>query len=108
MTYPTEQCEAWLRADLEAAERAVAEVVTATISDNAFSACVSLAFNIGGHAFTDSTLCRMINALDLAGAANQFLRWNRQAGEVLPGLTRRREAERALFMTPDATDAAAA
>ena len=99
VTYPTEQCEVWLRADLAAAEGAVAEAVTATIGDNAFSACVSLACNIGGHAFAGSTLCKMLNALDFAGAANQFLRWNRPAGEVLPGLTRRREAERVLFLT---------
>ncbi len=101
VTYPVEQCEAWLRADLAEAERAVNDAVTAALSDNAFAACVSLAFNIGGQAFSSSTLCRMLNALDFAGAADQFLRWNRQAGTVLPGLTRRREAERALFLTPD-------
>lgn len=36
---------------------------------------------------------------DYAGAADEFLRWNKAGGKVLNGLTRRREAERALFLS---------
>jgi lysozyme len=106
VTYSAEQCEAWLRTDLAEAEAAVAEAITAPVGDNAFAACVSLAFNIGGQGFAGSTLARMVNALDFTGAADQFLRWNRQAGAVVPGLTRRREAERALFLSPDISSGA--
>jgi lysozyme len=51
--------------------------------------------------FASSTLVRMLNAGETAGAADQFLRWNHTNGQVLEGLTRRREAQRSLFLMPD-------
>jgi len=48
-----------------------------------------------------STLLRMVNAGDFLGAADQFLRWNKAGGKVLPGLVLRREAERQLFLKED-------
>ncbi|MCD9436513.1 lysozyme, partial [Klebsiella pneumoniae] len=46
-----------------------------------------------------STLLKKLNAGDIKGAADEFLRWNKSGGKVLNGLTRRREAERALFLS---------
>ncbi|MCO1396428.1 lysozyme [Burkholderia cenocepacia] len=46
-----------------------------------------------------STLLRHLNIGDYPGAAEQFLAWNRAGGVVLPGLVRRRAAERDLFLT---------
>lgn len=46
-----------------------------------------------------STLLRHLNIGDTSGAADQFLVWNRAGGVVLPGLVRRRAAERDLFLT---------
>ena len=63
-----------------------------------FDAMVSLAYNIGLSAFGGSTLLRKHNAGDYAGAANEFLRWNRAGGRVMAGLTRRREAERRMYL----------
>ncbi|EAV3903921.1 lysozyme [Salmonella enterica] len=46
-----------------------------------------------------------INALahatngDYDGAANEFLKWDHASGQVVPGLTRRRSAERCLFLS---------
>lgn len=68
-------------------------------SDNQFAAMVSLAFNIGMAAFSRSTLLRKHNGGDYRGAADEFLRWNRAAGRVMRGLTRRREAERELYLS---------
>lgn len=68
---------------------------------NQFGAMTSLAYNVGPGAFKGSTLLRKFNAGDVAGAADEFLKWNKAGGRVLAGLTRRREAERALFLTPD-------
>lgn len=45
-----------------------------------------------------STLLRRLNAGDKQGAADAFLSWNRSGGKALPGLTKRRAAERALFL----------
>ena len=62
-----------------------------------FDAMVSLAYNIGLGNFRRSTLLRKHNAGDHAGAAREFIRWNRAAGRVMRGLTRRRKAEAALY-----------
>ena len=62
------------------------------------AALLSLAYNIGASALRSSTLLRKFNAGDRQGAADQFLRWNKAQGKVLPGLTARRQRERALFL----------
>ena len=43
---------------------------------------------------------KLLNASDRKGAADQFLRWNKAGGQVLSGLTKRRQAEKALFEEP--------
>jgi hypothetical protein len=96
-----QQADRYLAHDLQEFERAVAAMVTVPVTSNQFSALVSLAYNIGISALRGSTLLRLLNAGDYAGAANQFLRWNRGGGRVLPGLVKRRAAERDLFLTPD-------
>jgi len=98
-TCTQEEADAWLLEDLAAAEDCVNHAVTASITDNEFSACVSLAYNIGCHAFENSTLVHLLNQSDYNGAQEQFGRWNKQAGKPLAGLTRRRAAEAALFET---------
>jgi lysozyme len=62
-----------------------------------FDALVSLAYNIGLGAFEESTLLRLHRDGNRGGAAAQFARWNRQAGTILTGLTRRRAAEAAHY-----------
>jgi lysozyme len=39
------------------------------------------------------------NRGDIEGAADEFLKWNKAGGKILAGLTRRRAAERALFLS---------
>jgi len=68
------------------------------VTQNQYDALVCWAFNIGVSAAQNSTLMKKLNSGDYSGAADQFLRWNRAGGQVLRGLTRRREAERALFL----------
>ena len=60
-----------------------------------WDAYVSWAYNVGTGAACSSTLVRKLkgNPPDYAGACRELLRWDRQAGRVLPGLTRRRQAE---------------
>lgn len=67
-----------------------------------FDALGSFAFNCGIDALDGSTLARKLRQGDVAGAAAEFPRWNKSKGVVLAGLTRRREAERLLFLTPPA------
>lgn len=62
------------------------------------AALVSFAYNVGIGALRNSTLLRLLNAGETKQAADQFLRWNRAAGKVMRGLTKRRQAERQLFL----------
>jgi lysozyme len=93
-----------LHADLLETGNAVEALTVGLYSpDPIFSALVSLAFNIGTGAFATSTLRRKLQEGDLWGASAEFSRWNkaRVGGRLvtLPGLTRRREAERQLFIS---------
>lgn len=59
---------------------------------------MSLAYNIGVSAFRGSTLLRLLNVSQYQAASDEFPRWNKAGGKVLPGLVKRRAAERALFL----------
>ena len=96
-TITQQQADDYLRRDVRRFERAVARLVTVPLTLGQFDALVSFSFNLGEGALAQSTLLRLLNAGDYAGAAAQFGRWNKAAGRVLPGLVRRRAAERALF-----------
>lgn len=95
------KAEELLRKDLRNAEQAVEQLVTVSINDNQFSALVSFAFNVGAGALEESTLLSLLNTGTKAETvAAQFLWWNKAGDEELPGLTRRRHAERSLFLEP--------
>lgn len=79
----------WVEEDLNA--------LAVPLAQHQFDALASLVFNIGRGAFAGSTLRRRLLAGDMERAANQFPRWVFANGKVLPGLTRRRAAEAALF-----------
>ena len=93
------EADARLREDLSDAEEAVERLVNVPLNPNEHAAIVSLVFNIGAGAFSHSTLLRLLNGGDRAGAARQFKRWRRGGGKVLNGLVKRRAAETALFQT---------
>jgi lysozyme len=87
-----------LRADVKTREAAVDDLVKPKLTQNQFDALVSFAFNEGVGALQNSALLKKLNAGDTKGAADEFLKWNKSNGKVLPGLVKRREAERALFL----------
>ena len=71
------------------------------LNDNEFDALVCFAYNVGWPSLRDSTLMKLLNGgADRTAVADQFLRWNKAGGKELAGLTRRRQAERSLFLTP--------
>ncbi len=98
-TITQEEAERLLKADLEKFERGVSQMVTVELSPQQFDALVSFAFNLGLGNLKTSTLLKKLNSGDYQGAADEFLRWNKAAGKVMAGLTKRREAERALFLS---------
>jgi len=102
MRITQEQADAWLVADLDNAADSVNASVTVPLTQNQFDALTDFVFNVGAGNFRASTLLRMLNNGDYQGAADQFPRWGLAAGKVMPGLVRRRRAERDLFLTPGA------
>jgi lysozyme len=103
MVCTREQAEEWLRKDVDKYLQEVSALINPKIklTQNQIDAIASLVYNIGVGNFSRSTLLRLINAGDMEGAAKQFLRWNKAGGRVVEGLTRRRQAEAELFLTPD-------
>lgn len=94
MTITLAQALDYLAADLWPVEKAVNSAIKVPMTQNQFDAMVSLAFNIGAGGFTGSTVVHKFNAHDPKGAADAFLMW-----EHPPELRKRREAERAQFLT---------
>jgi lysozyme len=91
---------ALLAATIGQYEKAVNDVGV-ELTQNEFDALVCLCYNIGAGNFFKSTLVKMLKAGDdKAEIAKQFLRWDKAGGKPLAGLTRRRNAEAELFLTP--------
>lgn len=90
-------------------EQGVNDLVKVHLTQNQFDALVSFSFNVGldidedtkAEGLGDSTLLRKLNSKDYVGAADEFLKWNKDNGKVVAGLTNRRKAERELFLMPE-------
>lgn len=93
-----EQAEEYLRHELEEKTEAIGKMVTVPLAQHEFDALASFAYNCGTEALRGSTLLKKLNAGDKAAAASEFLKWTKGGGRVLPGLERRRKAERAMFL----------
>lgn len=98
----TEQANAALNAYLREIHQELDQAIQVELSDRQLSALASISFNVGVDSIKNSTLIKKINAKDYIGAANEFLRWDKAnlSGKLvqMPGLTRRRFAERQLFL----------
>jgi lysozyme len=69
------------------------------VTQGQFDAMVSFAYNVGLGNLKKSSVLSLTNIGDKTGASNSFLDWNKAAGKVLAGLTKRREAEKALYLS---------
>lgn len=99
MRITASQAEAILRRDLTGFEAHVRSLIHVPLTQPQFDALVSWTFNLGPGNLEKSTLRRKLNMGDYQGAADQFTVWNKSNGKVLPGLVKRRAAERALFLS---------
>lgn len=91
-------CDARFKDDLDNFAAKVSELIgNAPTTQGQFDALCCLAYNIGLTALSASTLLRLHKAGDYGGANLQFGRWNKASGIPLPGLTKRRAAEAALY-----------
>ena len=92
-TITQQQAQAFLQQDLGVAEAGVNKLGL-TLTDNQFAALVSFTFNLGA-----GNLNKLVSH-GLAATADRILLFDHAGGKQLPGLTRRRQAERALYLTP--------
>lgn len=88
-----------LKANIVKFEDVVNNNIDVPLNQKQFDALVSFAYNVGVNAFRDSTLLKKLNNEDYIGAADEFLRWNKIGSKISRGLTARRVAERALFLS---------
>lgn len=95
-TATADQCAGLLSERLSEFNMGVDSCVRVPLTDARRASFVSFSYNVGTNAFCRSTLVRKLNAGDTAGACDELLKWNKAAGIPLPGLTKRRQAEREL------------
>jgi lysozyme len=100
ISWTQEQADLQLLNDATSAGNQIKKCLSLDLNDNQFSALISLVFNIGIGNFKSSTLLKALNAGGFKEAASQFLVWDKAAGRVMAGLTKRRKAEKLLFETP--------
>lgn len=93
-----EECKALLIKDLDVYANGVEQCIRVPMTDGQFIAYVSFAFNVGVGTFCKSGAARLTNAGHPKEGCDNLLKYNRAAGIVFPGLTRRRQAERAYCM----------
>ena len=94
-----EEVNAILQKDLESFVRGVLRLCPASATNQGhLDALTSFSFNVGLGNLQKSTIRMKYNRGDYDGAAEGFLDWTKAGGKVLPGLVKRRNDERALFL----------
>lgn len=92
------ECKELLLKDLDSHAAPLERCVTVPVGDSRYVALLSLAINIGPKKVCDSSIVRLLNAGQDQAACDRFLKYNTAAGIPMPGLTLRRERERALCL----------
>lgn len=98
MSITPEQATQYLADDLCKFEGYVDSYVTVPLTQNQFDALVSFCYNLGGGNLHKSDVLSLLNSGQYDQAADAILEWDHAGGRELPGLTRRRRAERDLFL----------
>lgn len=93
------EADEYLMFEVRSKTASMKSMIKVPISNNAFCALTSFCYNLGTGALAESTLLKLLNEGETSAAADQFEYWNHAGGKVLVGLTRRREAEKALFLS---------
>ena len=93
------EAEQLLDYDTDKAAKQVKSVVTVPLIDSQLNALIDFTFNLGIGNLKSSTLLKKLNAGDYIGAAEEFSKWIYSGKTVLPGLVRRREIEKQLFLS---------
>jgi lysozyme len=100
MVWTREQADETFSADMTVFSRGLdKELYGVPTTQGQYDALVSLAYNIGLANLKASSLIRYHKLGLYPKAADEFLKWDHQAGEVLEGLLKRRKAERLIYLS---------
>ena len=91
------QAERDLLEELDEFAGQVLNSVKVALTQKELDALTSWTYNLGVGNLQSSTLLKKLNSGDKNSVPSEMLRWNKAAGKVLAGLTRRREAEAKLW-----------
>lgn len=94
-----EKADYRLLKEIEKIASVVSSIIQTPCTENQFGALVSFAYNCGLGNLRKSTLLKLVNAGKFEAAAEEFIKWNKANGKVMEGLTRRRWAEKELFLS---------
>jgi lysozyme len=95
-----DEVDAILAQDLNRFERGVARLCPSALgSQGIFDSLVSFSFNVGLGNLQRSSIRMKTNRGEFEAAAEEFMKWTKAAGRVLPGLVKRRQDERALYLS---------
>lgn len=95
-----EEIEKLFADDIASFERGVLRLAPTVFGrQGAFDACVSFSFNAGLGNFQRSTIRMKTNRREWKDASEAFMAWTKGGGKELPGLVKRRKAEKALFLS---------
>ena len=97
-TFSKAEVDGLLSADLQRFEVGVARLFPMVLAQGQFDALTSFAFNLGLGGLQRSTLRQKVLRGEVE-AADEFLKFTRGGGKILPGLVKRRNGERALFLS---------
>jgi lysozyme len=100
-TMTQSECDERLSREIRAYEVAVWNATHGDVTQSEFDALVSFAWNVGIAGMQNSSVIKAHNKGDKQAAARAFGLWNKAGGKAVAGLTRRRAAEAALYLTDD-------
>ncbi len=89
-----------LEQDVQTTETSIRELIHVELNQHQWDALVDLAYNCGPGVL-EGQVGELINNRSFTAAADAWQAWDHAGGELLPGLARRRRAERLLWLTPD-------
>ena len=98
-TFSKEEVDGILGLDLQRFEAGVARLFPVVLTSGQNDALVSFGFNLGLGGVQRSTLRQKVLRGEIEEAADEFLKFTRGGGKILPGLVKRRNDERALFLS---------
>ena len=97
--FSSNEVDGTLAFDLQRFEVGVARLFPVVLTPGQNDALVSFAFNLGLGGVQRSTLRQKILRGETQEAADEFLKFTRGGGKILPGLVKRRQDERSLFLS---------